>query len=221
MRSSIITSLKKYYQIFRIGMFLVCAGAVIIVSIHVIATITYRGSLYRDLSHVPKHTYALILGAGLWADGSPSDILSDRLKAGYELYKAGKVTKIIVSGDNRFTHYSEPDSMKKTLMTLGVPEDRIQTDYAGRRTYDSCYRAKHIFSIDKLIVVTQSFHLTRSVFLCNQLGIKSVGYSADANRYDPISWMYWSVRDILSFTMSLIDVYIRHPSVVGGEKIQF
>ena len=163
---------------------------------------------------------AIVLGAGLRSDGSPSDILRDRVEAGVKLYKSGKVKKLIMSGDNRFKNYSEPDVMKQVAIQLGVPAEDIQPDYAGRRTYDSCWRARHIFSQNETIIVTQSFHMTRAIFVCNQLGIKSQGFTADVDRYDKKSWLYWSLRDIISLDKSLIDIFVFPPKPVGGEKIQ-
>lgn len=187
---------------------------------HYFMTLHYKPFTYIDIKKIPAKKVALVLGAGLKPNGKPDDILYDRIEAAANLYFSDKVEAIIVSGDNRFKNYNEPDAMANMLVSRGVPRMFIQEDFAGRRTYDSCWRVKNIFSQDEIIVVTQSFYMTRSLFLCNALGVKSVGLIADKNRYWKYDWMYWSLRDIVSFTKSLVDVYIFHPYVVKGEKIE-
>lgn len=180
----------------------------------------YSSVTYSDTAGVPEHYSALILGAGVWRNGEPSPILYDRIEAGAKLYQAGKVRKLIVSGDNRFAHYNEPQVMKRVAVEMGVPAEAVQEDFAGRRTYDSCWRAKNIFSQESLIVVTQSFHMTRALFLCNMLGVKSVGFISDVDRYSQAEWSKWTLRDKISFNLSLFDIYIKSPSVIKGDKIE-
>jgi vancomycin permeability regulator SanA len=103
----------------------------------------------------------------------PSDILKDRLDTAYDAYKAGKIKKIIVSGDNRKVDYNEPDNMKKYLISLGVNPKDIQPDYAGFDTYSSLYRAREIFQVKKVILFTQDFHLKRALYIGKRLGIKT------------------------------------------------
>jgi len=178
-----------------------------------------RPSMYSSIEKVPSAYTALVLGAGLEGDG-PSDMLMDRIVAAVELYKAGKVKKLIMSGDNRFEDHNEPKVMMETAIKLGVPQKDIQPDYAGRRTYDSCYRLKNIFSQTDTIIVTQSFHITRAVFTCEALGIQSVGYVSDENKYSSETWNYYKLRDILGLVKSVYDLWVSKPSVVGGEKIK-
>ncbi len=100
----------------------------------------------------------------------PPRYLQDRVQTAANLYFAGKVEKLLMSGDNRFVDYNEPAVMRKVALSLGVPEEAIVLDYAGRRTYDTCYRAKAIFGVTEAILVTQAFHLPRAIYLCNRLG---------------------------------------------------
>lgn len=178
-----------------------------------------KSKTYSNPMSIPSHYSALILGAGIDSANQPTDILQDRLRFAAALYKLGKVQKLILSGDNRTVSYNEPQVMQETLVKLGIPKEATQPDYAGRRTFASCYRAKTIFSQTDTIIITQSFHLSRALFICNQLGINSVGLISDVDRYDPVSWTYWTIRDSLSFYLSLIDLYIRQPSTVPGPKI--
>lgn len=190
-------------------------------AIHALVTKSYAKKMYKKPADVPKHYSVLVLGAGLKYDATPSDILYDRLYAAKELYKAGKIKKIIVSGDNRVKGYNEPDAMKNTLIKMGIPEKVIQPDYAGRRTYDSCWRAKHIFSQDEIIVVTQEFHMVRSIYTCNSLGVKSVGMVATGpHTYLQSSLHYWGFRDVISFQRALLDTFFKPAAAVGGEKIE-
>ena len=127
---------------------------------------------------------AIVFGAGLRDNNSePSAILYDRILTAVELYRAGRVRKIVVSGDNRKKSYDEPTVMKETAINLGVPAENIIPDYAGRRTYDTCFRAKEIFEIERAILVTQEFHLPRALYLCNALGVESIGVKADRRKY--------------------------------------
>ena len=131
--------------------------------------------------------------------------------------KAGKVKKLLMTGDNRFVNYNEPEAMRKLAVQLGVPNEDIVLDYAGRRTYDSCYRAKEIFGVQQVIVVTQRFHLDRSLFLCDAMGVSSVGLVADRRIYPTYRW--WELREVLATAAAWWDVNIGHPVPVLGEKL--
>jgi SanA protein len=164
-----ILSLKKKIKMFIIW---VSIGIIIIVLIlsspRIITQIYSHGKIY-DTNNTPAFTIAIVFGAGLRHDGTPTPILKDRVATAANLYFQGKVQKILMSGDNRFADYNEPGSMLAYAVELGVPEADIVLDYAGRRTYDTCYRAKKIFGVDNAILVTQRFHLPRAIFTCNML----------------------------------------------------
>lgn len=179
----------------------------------------YRPTIYSDIDKVPVAYSALVLGAGLEGDG-PSDMLNDRIKAAVKLYKNGKVKKLIMSGDNRFEVHNEPRVMTEVAIKLGVPKEDIQPDYAGRRTYDSCYRLKNIFSQNEVIIVTQSFHITRAMFTCSNLGVQSTGFISDNDIYTAETWNYYKFRDILGLVKSVYDLWILKPEVVGGKVIK-
>jgi len=173
--------------------------------------------IYTRVADAPSAPVALVLGAGLERDGSPTLALYDRVVIAVDLYKAGKVKKLLMSGDNRFINYNEPAAMKKLAVQLGVPAEDIVLDYAGRRTYDSCYRAKEIFEVKQVIIVTQRFHLDRSIFLCDAMGVPSGGVVADRRVYQTLPW--WELREVLATTAAWWDVNIRHPVPVLGEKL--
>lgn len=160
----------------------------------------------------------IIFGAGLRADGEPSDMLRDRLQVGAELVKVDKALAVIVSGDNRFENYNEPQVMHDTLVTdFGVPDDLITLDFAGRRTYDTCIRAKTIWKVDSAILVTQKYHLPRALWTCGQLGIDSLGVSATLQPY--LHDVKFKLREILADYKAVIDVFVWSPDYVNGEVL--
>lgn len=142
---------------------------------------------------------AIVLGARVWEGGVPSHTLYDRVFTAVELYKAGKVTKLLMTGGN-----DEPDVMKKLAVDLGVAESDIVTDTLGLRTYDSCFRAKRVFEINSAIVVTQDYHLPRAQYLCNNMGIDSIG--VDAKRRDYVGENRFWFREYLSRVMAWFEI---------------
>lgn len=166
---------------------------------------------------IPAAPVALVLGAGLNRDGTAGIVLQDRVEKAAELYFAGKVEKLLMSGDNSTAYYDEPGAMREHALSLGVPDEDIILDFAGRRTYDSCYRAKAIFEVEELIVVTQAFHLPRALFLCNAFDIKASGVPADDANYRLSSYTYWWVREIFASINAYWDVLIAHPTPILGE----
>lgn len=165
----------------------------------------------------PGGKIAIVFGAGLLRDGTPSPVLRDRVSTAAELYFAGKVQKILMSGDNRFVDYNEPASMQAYAIELGVPPEAIILDYAGRRTYDTCYRAKYIFGLEEAILVTQKYHLTRALFTCNGIGLNSTGVTADMRIYHPRSLTIWNLRELPASLVALWQVWVSHPLPVMGD----
>jgi len=153
---------------------------------------------------------AIVLGASVKPDGTPSDALYDRIRTGVDLYKAGRVERILMTGDDGRFHINEVEAMKRTAIEDGVPEDAILVDGQGYRTYESCTRAHDTLNITKAIVVTQRFHLGRALFLCNTLGIDATGVAADRQTYVK-GTQFW-VRDLLSSAKAFWDVYVWKPS---------
>jgi len=170
-----------------------------------------------SVGDVPARQVAIVFGAEVKRDGTPSAVLRDRVETAVELYKNGKVEKLLMSGDNRFVDYNEPEAMRQYAVSLGVPDEAIVLDYAGRRTYDTCYRAKEIFQVDSAILVTQGFHLPRALFLCNAFDVKSVGVGADNYYYLKRLRLVWYIRETLATTQAVWDVYVQHLLPVLGE----
>jgi SanA protein len=159
---------------------------------------------------------AIVFGAGLYRNGMPMPVLSDRVATAVELYQEGIVQKLILSGDNRFPDYNEPEGMRRLALQLGAPDSALVLDYAGRRTYDTCYRARFIFGVKKAILVTQEFHLPRAVYLCDQMGIDSVGMIADRQPYRFSSLAQWNLREVAADFFAILETQITHPQPVLG-----
>jgi SanA protein len=202
-------------MVFRIIVYLLIL-AVLVFGLSRLFTELYSNSRLSLPANAPASQVAIVFGAGLSRDGSPSPVLKDRVATAAELYFSGKVKKILMSGDNRFLDYNEPGAMLDYALELGVPREDIVLDYAGRRTYDTCYRARAIFGVTDALLVTQRFHLPRAVFTCNFLGIKGYGVIADLRPYNTRSLDYWNVREVGATVVALWDVWITRPLPVLG-----
>jgi vancomycin permeability regulator SanA len=200
----------------KILIILVVLGILILIISRLVTGSYARQKIYTA-ENVPARRVAIVFGAGLWRDGTATPVLQDRVQTAADLYFAGKVEILLMSGDNRFVDYNEPAVMREVALLLGVPEDAIVLDYAGRRTYDTCYRAKAIFGLTEAILVTQAFHLPRTIYLCNQLGVDSVGVEADLRVYRKSSVLYWNMRELLATVAALWDVNISHPIPLLGD----
>jgi SanA protein len=203
-------------NIFKILLTLGAIAALVLLIPRLITAI-YASSHIYSVEDVPSQRVAIVFGAGLQRDGTPTAVLRDRVDTAAQLYFAGKVEKLLMSGDNRFEYYNEPEAMRQYALTLGVPEDAIVLDYAGRRTYDTCYRAKAIFGLDQAILVTQGFHLPRALYLCNHLGLNGIGVASDNRYYRKLSRLIWNVRELPATLTALWEVHVSHPLPVLGE----
>ncbi len=125
----------------------------------------------------------LVLGAGVRDDGTPSDMLADRLKTGIALYEIGAAPKLLMTGDHGQKEYDEVNVMKAYAMDAGVPSEDVFMDHAGFSTYESLYRARDVFQADRVIIVTQEYHLPRAIYIAHRLGLEAVGVPADLHVY--------------------------------------
>lgn len=148
-----------------------------------------------------KYDCILVLGAGV-RNNYPSPMLEDRLKTAIELYNNKVAPKILVSGDHEYKNYDEVNVMKNYLIEAGIPSNDIFMDHAGLSTYDSIYRAKHIFKVKKMAIVTQKYHLYRSLYIANTLDINSIGISANKRPY-----AYQTKRDIREIAARIKDFF--------------
>lgn len=156
----------------------------------------------------------IVLGAGVRPNGTPSDILTDRIQSGVICYNQGLAPKIIMSGDHGRKNYDEVNVMKSAAIDEGIASEDIFMDHAGFSTYDTMYRAKEIFNVQKAVIVTQKFHLYRSMYLAEKLGIECVGVSADLHRYRGES--YRESREMLARTKDFVaSIFKPKPKYLG------
>lgn len=171
-----------------------------------------------NITDVPETKTALLLGTSKNLNsGLPNAYFYNRIQATVDLYKAGKIKNIIVSGDNSRKDYNEPEDMLLTLIQYGIPQDKIFLDHAGFRTLDSVIRAKEIFGQTKLVIISQKFHNERAVFLARQNGIEAFGYNAkDVNKY---AGFKTNIRECLAKAKAYYDLILGIKPKFGGEKI--
>jgi vancomycin permeability regulator SanA len=165
---------------------------------------------------VPPAPVALVLGAAVHPDGTPSPFLRARLELAKQLYDAGTVRVLLVSGDGRDPSYDEPGVMRDWLIAHGVPARRVVADTGGLDTYDSCVRAKRIFGVDHLIVVTQSYHLPRAVTVCRAVGVTTDGVGDESVWVHRRAWRRAALREQFATVKAAVDVATRRdPAVLG------
>lgn len=167
------------------------------------------GRIIRSVDEVPQHDVALVLGTGkLTARGFPNLHFNQRIKAAAELYRAGKVRHLLVSGDNHIRGYDEPTDMRDALVGAGVPTNAITCDYAGFRTLDSVLRANSVFGLTNFTIVTEEFHCPRALWIARRHGLDAAAFAA------PDLGARWSARvkarEIAARAWCALDLYIRN-----------
>jgi SanA protein len=166
--------------------------------------------IYESVATVPPMPVAVVFGA-------QSTILTDRVQAAVDLYKAGKVQKLLLTGDNHVAGYDEPGQMKAQALADGVPARDIVCDYAGFRTYDSVYRARAIFGVTRAVFVTQRYHLHRALYLGRSLGIQVVGLDAARHRYP--GQIGFDIREVAATEDTWLDVHLHlRPKFLGPKE---
>ena len=180
---------------------------------------TYRTSCYSSLDELPEVKTALVLGTAKYVTkGQHNLYFKHRIEAAVELYNSGKISHIIVSGDNATLSYNEPIAMKKDLVSMGIPEDKIHMDYAGFRTLDSVERSKEIFGQDTIIIVSQQFHNQRAIAIAQAKGIKAYGYNAKA--VEGANAVKTNFRELFARVKTVLDLtLLQTKSKFYGEKI--
>ncbi len=165
--------------------FLICLSLLIftIWGLHLYIINSTNSRIYDKMADMPSFQTVIILGASVHSDGKLSPILQDRVDTGLRLYRSGKAKRFLLSGDNRSADYDEVNAMRNYLMDRNVPEGDIFIDPAGIDTYDSMYRSRSVFKVYDAIVVTQEFHLPRTLFIAKNLGFNYYGYPAVSRQY--------------------------------------
>lgn len=169
MKKKIVWILVPMVIIFFLGLFLCNA----------IIDSNAEGKTYSNLEEIPQNRVGLVLGTSKRIrSGHPNPYYSFRIEATVKLYEAGKIDYILVSGDNGSIYYNEPNTIKKDLMQYGIPKEKIYLDYAGFRTLDSMVRAKEIFGLNQVTIISQKFHNERAIYLAETKGLKAIGFNA-------------------------------------------
>jgi SanA protein len=215
--------MRRFFKRLFITLLLLGAiGTAILIAFNVWLHAAYAQRSYASIADLPRDEQpriAIVFGAGLTRSGEPTPALYDRVATAVDLYRRGLVHKLLLTGDNRFVNYNEPEAMRRTAERLGVPNENLVLDYAGRRTYDSCYRAHEIFGVKHAILVTQAFHLDRALYLCDAFGIDSIGVAADRRNYTQTSQAWWSIREAAATLAAWLDVNVRRPTPVLGPPL--
>lgn len=166
------------------------------------------------MSDAPNAEIVLVPGAAIFPNGALSSIFKDRADMAIRVYKAGKVSKILVSGDNSTVSHNEVNPVRNYLLEKGIPDEDIFLDHAGFDTYSSMYRSRDIFGVTSVLIATQSFHLPRSVFIARHLGITAYGVNADVGH---ILFRNY-VREILANEKAMLDlIFHRQPKYLGDQ----
>jgi len=187
----------KYIGIAGIGLVL------ILVSIHQYMVNKYKDNLRTlDQAKEMQVDCILVLGAGIWPGDKPSHILRDRLERGILLYQQGTSNRLLMSGDHGREGYDEVNVMKNYAIQKGIEADTIFMDHAGFSTYESMVRAKEIFQVEKMIIVTQAYHMPRALYVANELGIEAFGVSAK-----PVAYIGQRGRELREVVARIKDVF--------------
>jgi vancomycin permeability regulator SanA len=185
-----------------------------------------EGLAYDDVATVPARSVAIVFGAFVDVSRQPSSALADRLRSAVALYQEGRVTHLLMTGDNSRPEYDEVTVMRDFAIAQGVPAAAISRDYAGFNTYDSCSRARSVFGVTDAILVTQDYHISRALLLCRDRGIDAVGLAVPdwqhlperaGTSYPPDMQISYMLREYGARTKALFDSRVlRRPPGLNG-----
>ena len=175
--------------------------------------------MYSDTDSIPENNVGLLLGTSKFMrNGNSNQYFENRISATIQLYKAGKIKNVVISGDNSKKDYNEPEDMKNELIKRGIPEDRIYLDFAGFRTYDSVFRMKEIFGQDRFTIISQEFHNQRAVYIASALKLNAIGFNAkDVNAYNGFKT---KIREKFARVKMFIDLIFEKKPKFLGDKIE-
>lgn len=206
--------MKRFLKGF-LGAALLIITFVLVVNFRILSLSADR--IYDDIKQLPSAEVVLILGARVYGDNRMSSVFLDRVQTALEVYEAGKVEKIIVSGDHGTKYYDEVNVVKDYLLEKGVPGEDIFLDHAGFDTYDSIYRAREIFGVSSLIISTQNFHLSRAIYIAKGLGLEVSGISANRRTY--VFSTNYNLRESLARVKAFFNLLLKSESKFLGEPI--
>lgn len=192
------------------GILALCCVLLLIISNYWVNTST-KAQLYSDATQIPFRKVGLVLGSSKKTiRGTDNLYFKYRMQAAYQLYKAGKVKYLLLSGDNHTVSTDEPSDMRAALIALGVPDSCIVLDYAGFRTLDSVVRCKEVFGEDSITVISQEFHNQRALFIANKNAIHAIGFNAtEVNKNYSLKTR---IREYFARVKCVLDLYLLHTS---------
>lgn len=195
-----------------------CVVGVLVLSPTLYAWGATVGRAYTTAT-VPAGDVAIVFGAQVLSNKTPSDYLKARLDIAYELWRTGKVKAVLVSGDNGDVHYNEPGVMRGYLLGRGMPDTKVVADYAGFDTYDTCVRALKIFGVTSATLVTQSYHMPRALATCRTVGLDAVGVGdSSVQAGSPTVWLNGALRELPAGIKMAYDLLSRRQPVLGNRE---
>jgi SanA protein len=214
--------MKRRRLRFIVTIFLGLSGTAILGTL-IINIVMIKGTekyVYRDIGAIPGKTAVLILGSQIRA-GSLSPVLRDRVEGGIELLRQGKGRKLLLSGDHGQRYYDEVNAMRVYVLRNApeIPEEDIFLDHAGFSTWDSMCRARDVFGVQDLLIVTQDFHISRAVAMARSLGLDAAGYSVNQDRYKGPSLNYWNFREYFARVKAFFSITFKVKPKYLGDRI--
>lgn len=205
-------------KIIKYGILLFSLGIILLFFINFFVVETTKSQILDGAKRtsIKDADAILVLGAGIWID-KPSPMLEDRLLEAINLYEQNVAPKIIMSGDHARVEYDEVNSMKSFAIEKGIPSEAIFMDHAGFSSYESIYRAKEIFGVKKIIIVTQKYHLYRALYIANQLGIEAYGVPSNPRNY--VGQTKREIREILARNKDVFQCILKPKPTYLGESI--
>jgi vancomycin permeability regulator SanA len=210
---------KKIWWMGAIVALLAVVGLIAALCINAYVIHSTKGNILtqQEAAELENVDCILVLGCRVYEDGTPSHMLEDRLRQGVELYRAGAAPKLLMSGDHGQREYDEVNTMKRFAVAEGVDSRDVFMDHAGFSTYESVYRAKEIFGAEKVIIVTQGYHLHRALYIARQFGLEAYGVAADYRRYTGQTMR--DIREVFARNKDVLTAIFQPEPAYLGEKI--
>jgi len=204
---------KRFFVVIA-SVILVCAVATLSISAYVCASVEDRIIPLNETANIGADAI-LVLGARVWDNGEPSGILADRLDTGVAAYKAGASCRLLMSGDHGQADYDEVNAMKTYAVKAGIPSSSVFMDHAGFSTYESLYRARDVFQVKSVVIVTQRYHLYRALYIANRMGLTAYGIASDLHSYSDMP--RYTARELLARTKDFFyTLFMPLPTYLGA-----
>ena len=219
MKNKIIKNKRKKLRIVLIALILMsilALASILIINDYIKSSVKSKSITVADATSLDADCI-LVLGAGVWGGGRPSHMLEDRLLQGIELYENGTSDRLLMSGDHGRKEYDEVNVMKGFAMDRGRPSEHIFMDHAGFSTYESIYRARDIFKANKIIIVTQKYHMYRALYIAEKLGLEAYGVASDPRQY--VGQETRELREILARVKDFLNCILKPEPKYLGDSI--